>query len=128
MVHAIKVFLVDNDLITLNKYRQGLENIGYKDIHLFLNGVICINNLHLKPFIIFLNHPIDESSGFDVLKKIRQQYPNIYVVIMSNQENVNLAVDVLRNGAFDYIVKGDNEISKMSQVIERIFSLDKYIF
>ena len=125
MVHAIKVFLVDNDLITLNKYRQGLENIGYKDIHLFLNGVICINNLHLKPFIIFLNHPIDESSGFDVLKKIRQQYPNIYVVIMSNQENVNLAVDVLRNGAFDYIVKGDNEISKMSQVIERIFSLDK---
>ena len=125
MVHAIKVFLVDHDLITLNKYRQGLENIGYKDIHLFLNGVICINNLHLKPFIIFLNHPIDESSGFDVLKKIRQHYPNIYVVIMSNQENVNLAVDVVRNGAFDYIVKGDNEISKMSQVIERIFLLDK---
>jgi polysaccharide export outer membrane protein len=125
MVHAIKVFLVDHDLITLNKYRQGLENIGYKDIHLFLNGVICINNLHLKPFIIFLNHPIDESSGFDVLKKIRQHHPNIYVVIMSNEENVNLAVDVVRNGAFDYIVKGDNEISKMSQVIERIFLVDR---
>ena len=125
MVHVIKVFLVDNDLITLNKYRQGLENIGYKDIHLFLNGVICINNLHLKPYIIFLNHPIDESSGFDVLKKIKQHHPNIYVVIISNQENVNLAVDVLRNGAFDYIVKGDNEISKMSHVIERIFLLDK---
>lgn len=125
MIHVIKVFLVDNDLITLNKYRQGLENIGYKDIHLFLNGMICINNLHLKPYIIFLNHPIDESSGFDVLKKIKQHHPNIYVVIISNQENVNLAVDVLRNGAFDYIVKGDNEISKMSHVIERIFLLDK---
>jgi len=125
MIHVIKVFLVDNDLITLNKYRQGLENIGYKDIHLFLNGVICINNLHLKPYIIFLNHPIDESSGFDVLKKIKQHHPNIYVVIMSNQEDVNLAVDVLRNGAFDYIVKGDNEVSKMSHVIERIFLLDK---
>jgi DNA-binding NtrC family response regulator len=125
MVHVIKVFLVDNDLITLNKYRQGLEDSDYKDIHLFLNGVICINNLHLKPYIIFLNHPIDESSGFDVLKKIKQHHPNIYVVIMSNQEDVNLAVDVLRNGAFDYIVKGDNEVSKMSHVIERIFLLDK---
>jgi polysaccharide export outer membrane protein len=125
MVHVIKVFLVDNDLITLNKYRQGLEDSDYKDIHLFLNGVICINNLHLKPYIIFLNHPIDESSGFDVLKKIKQHHPNIYVVIMSNQENINLAVDVLRNGAFDYIVKGDNEISKMKNVIDRVFLLDK---
>lgn len=125
MIHVIKVFLVDNDLITLNKYRQGLENIGYKDIHLFLNGMICINNLHLKPYIIFLNHPIDESSGFDVLKKIKQHHTNIFVVIMSNQEDVNLAVDALRNGAFDYIVKGDNEVSKMSHVIERIFLLDK---
>ena len=125
MIHVIKVFLVDNDLITLNKYRQGLEDSDYKDIHLFLNGVICINNLHLKPYIIFLNHPIDESSGFDVLKKIKQHHPNIYVVIMSNQENINLAVDVLRNGAFDYIVKGDNEISKMKNVIDRVFLLDK---
>jgi DNA-binding NtrC family response regulator len=125
MVHVIKVFLVDNDLITLNKYRQGLEDSDYKDIHLFLNGVICINNLHLKPYIIFLNHPIDESSGFDVLKKIKQIQPNTYVIIISKQENANLAVDAMKYGAFDYIVKGDHEIAKMKNVIDRVFLLDK---
>lgn len=125
MIHNVKVFLVDNDLTALNKYRQGLEKYGYLDIHLFLNGVICLNNLHHKPSIVFLNHRIDESSSFDILKRIKLHYPDIYVIIMSNQENVNLAVDVVRHGAFDYLVKGDNEIVKMSQVIERVFLLDR---
>jgi len=44
---------------------------------------------------------------------------------MSNQENVNLAVDVVKHGAFDYIVKDDNEFLKMTHVIERVFSLSK---
>lgn len=125
MIHTIKVFLVDDDLITLNKQRLGLENYGFKNIYLFLNGIICLNNLHQKPKIIFLNYTIDDSTGFDILKKIKQYQPNIYVIIMSNHENANLAFDAMRYGAFDYIMKGDNEIIKMKNAIDRVFLLGK---
>jgi DNA-binding NtrC family response regulator len=125
MIHTIKVFLVDDNLITLNKQRLGLENYGFKNIYLFLNGIICLNNLHQKPKIIFLNYKIDDSTSFDILKKIKQYQPNIYVIIMSNHENANLAFDAMRYGAFDYIMKGDNEIIKMKNAIDRVFLLGK---
>jgi len=69
MKHA-KIFLVDDDLFSLNVYRQGLENLGFSDMTLYLNGTICLNNLHQKPNIIFLDHHMDDILGFDVLKKL----------------------------------------------------------
>lgn len=115
-----KIFLVDDDLFSLTLYRQNLENLGFQDICLFLNGTVCLNNLNKKPNIIFLDHNMDDLNGFDVLKKIKRVDPNIFVIIVSAQENMKIAVDALKYGAFDYIIKGDDEATKMKNVIERI--------
>lgn len=124
MKKQFKVFLVDDDIFSLNIYRQTLENIGIKDISLFLNGRICLNNLHLKPKVIFLDHNMDDMTGFEVLKKIKRVDPNIYIIIVSAQENMKIAVDALKYGAFDYLIKGDNESEKMKKVIDRIEAIE----
>lgn len=120
-----KIFLVDEDLYTLNIYRQKLDNLGYNDISLFLNGVICLNNLHQKPNIIFLNYPLSDITGFEILKRIKLYSHSIYVIIVSDQENIQIANEALKHGAFDYILKGDDEIIKMNNVIERINTIEK---
>lgn len=123
MENSANIFLVDDDLFSLNIYRQGLENLGYNKVSLFLNGTICLSNLNQKPDIIFLDHNMDDLTGFEVLKKIKRFDPNVLVVIVSAQENMKIAVDALKYGAFDYIIKGDNEIEKMKNVIERMESI-----
>ena len=120
MEKTAKIFLVDDDLYSLNIYQQTLTNLGYENVSLFLNGTICLNNLQQKPVVIFLDHNMDELNGFEVLKKIKRFDPNIYVVIVSSQENMQIAIDALKYGAFDYIIKGDNNMEKMAKVIERI--------
>ncbi len=127
MENSVNIFLVDDDLFSLNIYRQGLENLGYQKVSLFLNGTICLNNLNQKPNIIFLDHNMDDLTGFEVLKKIKRVDPNVFVVIVSAQENMKIAVDALKYGAFDYIIKGDNEIEKMQNVIERIESIKQEV-
>lgn len=127
MENSVNIFLVDDDLFSLNIYRQGLENLGYHKVSLFLNGTICLNNLNQKPDIIFLDHNMDDLTGFEVLKKIKRVDPNVFVVIVSAQENMKIAVDALKYGAFDYIIKGDNEIEKMQNVIERMESIKQEI-
>lgn len=127
MENSVNIFLVDDDLFSLNIYRQGLENLGYQKVLLFLNGTICLNNLNKKPDIIFLDHNMDDLTGFEVLKKIKRVDPNVFVVIVSAQENMKIAVDALKYGAFDYIIKGDNEIEKMQNVIERMESIKQEI-
>lgn len=127
MKKDFKIFLVDDDLFSLNFNRQELENIGYDDISLYLNGTACLNNLYLKPDIVFLDHNMDIMTGFEVLKKIKRFNPEINVIILSAQETIKTAVDALKYGAFDYIIKGDDEITKMNNAIERIVNIREEI-
>ncbi len=123
MEETFKIFLVDDDLFSLSYNQHELQNLGFKDISLFMNGTVCLNNLHLKPDVIFLDHNMDTMTGFEVLKKIKRYDPNINVVILSGQETIKTAVDALKYGAFDYIMKGDDEIVKMKDSIARILNI-----
>jgi DNA-binding NtrC family response regulator len=118
-----KIFLVDDNVFSLSIYQQGLENLGYTDLSLFFDGTHCVDNLHQKPNIVFLDYNMDDMSGLEVLEKIRRYDPDIFVVIVSAQEDLNIAVNVLKHGAVDYIVKDEREMERMEEVINRIESL-----
>ena len=127
IMKSAKIFLVDDDLSNLNLYRQGINDLGYKCLSLFLNGTICLSNLHLKPNIVFLSYRNGEILDLDILKKIKRYDTDIYVIVISSQENIEVASETLKYGAFDYIVKGSDEISKMKNVIERIWAIEKEV-
>jgi polysaccharide export outer membrane protein len=118
--NQFKFFVVDDDVFCASVYEQYLLNLGYNDIASFSNGIECLNNLHLNPDIIFLDHNMDDMNGFEVLKKIKRINPNIYVVMVSAQENIKTAVDALKYGAFDYIIKDNNVADKMALIIANI--------
>ncbi len=120
MENKIKIFLVDDNLFTLNIYNKELDDSGYEDVSLFLNGTLCLNNLHQKPNVIFLDHNMDDVTGFEALKKIKRFDPNIFVVIVSAQDEMKIAVDALKYGAFDYIIKGEGDVVKMKKVLAKI--------
>lgn len=123
-----KIFLVDDNLFSLNLYHKSLETAGYTDVSLFTNGSLCLNNLHQKPDIIFLDHNMDDDlNGFEVLKKIKRVDPDIYVIIVSAQESMGTAIDSLKYGAFDYIIKNEQEIKRMTSVLQRISAIKEAI-
>jgi polysaccharide export outer membrane protein len=63
---------------------------------------------------------MDDISGFEVLKKIKRFNPNIYVVMVSGQETIKTAVDALKYGAFDYVIKDNSVEEKMNLIINKI--------
>lgn len=123
----LKIFLVDDDPFCLNLYEQHLRNLGYQQLTTFENGATCLNALTQKPDIIFLDHSMDILTGVEVLKKIKRFNPDIYVVFISGQENVETAVSSLKYGAFDYIVKGENETRRMEETIKRIINVQRLL-
>lgn len=118
-----KFFIVDDDVFCANVYNQYLVNMNYNDITHYSNGSDCIDNLHLKPDIIFLDHNMEDINGFEVLKKIKRYDPNIYVVMISGQENIETAVDALKYGAFDYVIKGNDVNEKLELIISKIIAV-----
>ena len=119
----LKIFVVDDDLYYLSLFEQYLTNLGCADITTFERGTDCLNQLEEKPDVIFLDYQMDILTGYEVLKKIKRYDPNIYVVMISAQEEIKPVVDALKHGAFDYLQKGDNEPQKVREVLSRIMEV-----
>ncbi len=119
-VEQFKIFVVDDDFFYQNVFHQQLMNLGYKNVNLYNNGYECLERLNENPDVIFLDYNMDNLSGYEVLKKIKRFNPDIYVVMISAQEEIKPAIDVLKHGAFDYIQKGDDELLKIKQVLVKI--------
>lgn len=127
MENQFKFFIVDDDIFCANVYQQYLKNMNYSDITYYSNGNDCLINLNQNPDIIFLDHNMEDITGFEVLKKIKRYNPNIYVVMVSGQENIKTAVDALKYGAFDYVIKDNNVCDKMTQVIDKIIKVKEQL-
>ncbi len=119
----LKFFIVDDDRFCATVYEQYLKNHNYDDIHYFSSGEECLDELHKKPDIIFLDHNMEDLNGFEVLINIKRNDPNIYVIMVSAQENIDTAVKSLKFGAFDYLVKDANVCEKMTETIHRILKI-----
>lgn len=120
---AAKIFLVDDDVLCLNLYSQFLKQLGYTNVQLFDNGNDCLAALDsMQPEIIFLDYNMDDLNGIDVLKQIKKFDPSITVLFISGQEDIEVAVNTMKHGALDYVVKSSLSTEKMKTIMEKIES------
>jgi DNA-binding NtrC family response regulator len=116
----LKVFVVDDDAFCRELYAQYLHNLGFASVFLFEDGESCLNSMSQRPDIIFLDHDMQPLDGLEVMKKIKRTHPDIYLIIVSGQENIQVSVNALKYGAFDYIIKGDKDEEMIARVTEKI--------
>ena len=117
---SLKIFLLDDDIFYMNIFQQHLANIGYHDISTFVDPLVCFDNLNPPPDIIFYDHGVDFLKGLEVLKMIKRYNPDIYLVFICGPDEVETVVQSLKFGAFDYFVKGDNDVKNIEMVLTKI--------
>jgi CheY-like chemotaxis protein len=122
---GLKVFIVDDDDFSSNMYWQFLKHNGFPNVDIINDGEKCLAKLSEHPDIIFLDHQMTEMSGMETLQKIKKYDPHIKVVIVSGQENIRMAVSFIKQGAFDYIVKGDDEMLRMKTILKKLGTDEK---
>jgi len=101
----VKIFVVEDDpaYTKFLKYVLGL-NPDY-EVEFYTTGKDCVANLYKNPAIITLDYSLPDGPGEKVLGQIRSHDPNINVIIVSAQEKIHTAVELLKSGAYDYISK-----------------------
>jgi DNA-binding NtrC family response regulator len=119
-MNEYKIFVVDDDMFYLTLFKQQLINIGCEDITTFENGTDLLNEIQENPDVVFLDYMMDDFTGEEVLNKIKRYNPDIFVVVVSGQEGIQTAVNMLKQGAFDYLQKGDDELKKIKDVLVKI--------
>ncbi|MCD4718735.1 MAG: response regulator, partial [Desulfobacula sp.] len=100
-----KILLVDDDITLVQGTSLYLEQKGY---HVFTagNGKAAIDLLQISSFDLVLTDLVMPGiDGFQVLKKAKTLQPEIMVIVMTGFGDVKFAIDCLRLGADDYMLK-----------------------
>lgn len=100
------------------------------EVRSFFNGNDFLKALHENPQVVTLDYKLPDLDGAILLKKIKEFNPNIEVIIISDQSDIEVAVELLKHGAYDYLVKSPdmhsrifnnvNNVLKKSSLEERI--------
>ena len=100
-----EVFVLDDDAATRETLTRTLRKEGYVVIS-FASGAALLSYARIrKPVCVFIEVGLSDRSGFDVLRKLRAENCPAPIFVTSTDGLIPMAVEAIRNGAFDFIVK-----------------------
>lgn len=102
---SFKIFLVEDDPFFGETLKYYLKLNPDFEVFLFRTGKGCLDNLFQNPDTICLDFGLPDIAGDVLLQKIQQINNTIPIIIISGQEEIEIAVYFLKSGAKDYIVK-----------------------
>ncbi len=115
-----RIFVIEDDEWYGEYLKYQLStNLNY-EIHLFRRGIECLNNINLNPDVITIDVNLPGISGEELFLKLKKAFPEIPVIIISGQTEIQLALDLIRKGAYDYIYKDNNTIDFLTKSLNRI--------
>ena len=100
-----RVLVVDDDIQMLSALEAALSSRGY-DVETASNGVDAVHKLKGKlPRAIITDLRMPAMDGLELLNHVRRTNPDLPVILLSAYGSVPTAVEAIRNGAADFLVK-----------------------
>ncbi len=117
---TFKIFIVEDDKILARRMAYELEMNPDYEVETFYNGESFLKHLNETPDAVTLDYLLPDTTGAEILQKIIAFDPNIPVLVVSGQQDVLTALNLMRDGAYNYMVKSDDMIKKLRKVMSNI--------
>jgi two-component system, repressor protein LuxO len=99
------ILLVEDMLPLTTVYLQYLRAIGSPVIAVD-TGTKCLAEFaKCPPRVLLLDLGLPDSEGLGILTRIRAEYPETSVIVITSNASLGTAIEAMRMGAFDYVVK-----------------------
>lgn len=117
---GFKIFVVEDNEWYNKLLVHNLELNPDYEVVSFLNGEDCLNHLDDNPDVITLDYRLPDMNGSDVLNKVKQKNEDIEVILISEQDDIEVVVELLKQGAYDYIVKSNDIRERLLNTVANI--------
>ena len=118
-----RILVIDDDQAVLNYLLVSLTQANRFEVEALSDSTQALALIASGQFdLILLDMDMPETSGWEILQSVRQNHPEIEVVILTGVEDVSLAVESMKMGAYDYLCKPvDNNrlILTLERALER---------
>ncbi len=119
------IFLVDDEPIQNEMLKDYLSERFLYDVKLFDSGEEALKHMDLNPAIVVLDFHLSADkpsakNGVEILKAIKEKNPDTDVIMLSGQDKIEVAVDSMKYGAHDYVVKGETGFARIENALNNV--------
>jgi DNA-binding NtrC family response regulator len=119
------IFIVEDSVVYKDIIIGYLQTKKFKNLKTFKSAEECLKNMALKPDIIILDYSFEGLNGLELMKKVQEEFPETEFIFLSGQNSVEIAVNIMKLGASDYIVKNEKAPSALVHSIEHLLNTTK---
>jgi len=116
--YNFNIFIVEDDLFYSSMLEYAVGNKENYKVKKYSNATDFLEDLHEKPDVVTLDYSLPDMQGDEVLRSIKEVSPDTKVIIISSQEDVKVAVNLLKKGAYDYIVKDEDAKDRLFNTLQ----------
>lgn len=120
LIYVVEDNKVYNKLIT-----EYLKKKQHTNVKPFFSGEECVKSIENgeTPEIIIQDYYLENMNGLDVLRKVKKINPAPEFIFLTNNESMEVAVNTIKYGAYDYIIKDKITLDKVMDRIGKITQL-----
>jgi two-component system, NtrC family, response regulator AtoC len=106
---SLRIFILADDAWHGSMLEQHASLNPEYDVKRFQDAESFFQQLHDQPDVVVIDCPLPGLlSAGDVLHRIKSQQPGTQVIVIAGKDDANASVQLLKQGAFEYIVKGEH--------------------
>ena len=125
---SARILVVDAEVRVRSTIGTALERQGY-EVQTAPSGRIAWETLARHPFDLVLTEiAMQDGDGLALLERMRGQQPNIPVVMVTDNHDIGVAIDTMRRGAYDYLLKpfkNDRLLSMVQRALDHRHSMQE---
>ena len=108
--HPLQLLLVEDNPSDVRLLQESLRATGEESVHLDFSNSLSGGLAHLKnnpADAVLLDLGLPDGNGLESLREMHQAAPQVPIVILTGNPDEQLAVEALKQGAQDYLIKGE---------------------
>lgn len=121
-----KIVIVDDDPMLTEALTDYLTRKVSHEVTSFSTGEECLKHLFSEsPDVIILDYYLnsvqkDAADGMQILKSIKKIFPEVHVIMLSDQERYAVAMQTIQKGAEQYVIKDEDAFEKVARIVNEM--------
>lgn len=119
------IFVVEDNHVYNKLVVSFLKTNKFANVETFYTGEEAVAAMNKQPRIVIQDYLLEGMNGIEVLKKAKKIVPDVEFIFLSGQDSIDIAINTMKYGAYDYIVKDQMALKKMVNKINKILSVNQ---
>ena len=122
------IYVVDDDKPLNVMICKFLQKEGFVNVKDFYTGEELLSQMqHDASPIIIQDFDLPDMNGLEILKKVKTEFPKTEFIFLSGQSKIEVAVEAIKNGAFDYVIKDTFAKENVHNKIKNLLKIKKLV-